>query len=268
MYSNRIPSAPSTSPNDHDTSHSIASLTISVDHPCLTKTDPSSICTFLKAYYQYCRTVIGKAKQLQAGADAADKTIITEASIPMKLKYCIDATHFSSYIALGLIKDATSFDSLTEAKLRDYLDESAAESKDTATLEGLDELVTQELVMDMSNLSAKFRMQNLSIDYHSLLTKGELKWIVSDNQKLAVSHVLSAIYPESLRARLQSDLPISHYDLINDFKKFLSHAVNLSEAFHIVDSGPCRRPKMDRTDNRLGNPGASPKTDANSGMGR
>lgn len=237
--------------------------------PCLlTKTDSSSIRTFVKASDQYCHKVICRAKQLQAGADAADKRITMEASISMELKYCVEATHFSSCTALGFIIDATSFDSLTNAQLRSYLDKQAVKCKDTATLELLDKQVTKELVMHITNRNAKSRIQNLLMDYHSLLTKQGLKYIVSDNQKLAVSHVLYAICPVPLRTRLQSDLQFSNRDFKKDFNKFLSHTVKLSEALQIVDSGPRGHPKTERTDNRLENLGALPNTDAKSGTER
>lgn len=239
-----------------------------VDRPRLTKTGPSSILIFLKAYDQYCRTIIGRTKQLLAAADDADKTITTEVSIPMKRKYCVEATRFSSCIALGFMKHVMSFDSLTYAQLQPYLDKKAAEWKDPATLVGLNELVSKELVMDMSNRNAKSRMQNLFIDYHSLLTKQGLKLIVSDNQKLAERQGLSAIRPVSLRARLHLKPQFSHHDLKEDFNKFLNYAVKLLVAFQIVDLGPCCGLETDRTDNRSRNPGASPITDPNSSTGR
>ena len=79
--------------------------------------------------------------------------------------------------------------------------------------------------------------------------------MIKDNQKVAVSHVLSAIKPRSLRDRLSSDIKFSYIECRKDFKAFLKHAVRVSEAFQLVDTGPNARPKTDRstTSNRGGN---------------
>ena len=100
MSSNPPTSTTENSSHHTDTTQGISGLTMSVAHPRLLKTDPSSIRTFLKAYDQYCHTVIGRAKQLQAGTNAANQTITTEVSIPIELKYCVDATHFASCLSL------------------------------------------------------------------------------------------------------------------------------------------------------------------------
>lgn len=61
--------------------------------------------------------------------------------------------------------------------------------------------------------------------------------MLNSNQKVAVGNVLSAIRPKSLRERLESDLEFSHYQGKKDFKKFIKHSVELSDAFQLVDTG-------------------------------
>ena len=102
--------------------------------------------------------------------------------------------------------------------------------------------------MDIANRSATSRMKSLFIQYHSLLAKQGLSWIISDNQKLAVSHVLSAIGPNYLKERLESDLNFSHYNLKKDFNGFLLHVVKVSKAFQIVDAGRRKRNRNDGKD--------------------
>ena len=59
---------------------------------------------------------------------------------------------------------ADTFEALTNQKIRAYLDEKAKESKDSVTVEGLDEFLSKEVVMDMANRNAKYRMQGLFAD--------------------------------------------------------------------------------------------------------
>ena len=111
---------------------------------------------------------------------------------------------------MGFIENVQSLESLDEVILRKYLDTQAVESKTTITVEDLDDVVDKELSMNMSNRNARSRMQSLFVDYHSLLDRHGLTWIIEENQKLAVAHVLSAIRPVTLRERLTSDLSFSH----------------------------------------------------------
>ena len=168
--------------------------------------------------------------------------------LPVDLKYCIDAQLRKSTIELGFIPDVSYYDDVTDEQLRTYLDQESVDSKAALTMTSLDEIVARELRMNMDNRNARSRMQQLFVQYHALLTTHGLTWIVTENQKLAVSHVLSAIKPVSLKERLEADLSFSHHDLKNDFKSFLSHAVKLSEPFQLVDAG--RRPR--RTEPRHG----------------
>lgn len=108
------------------------------------------------------------------------------------------------------------------------------------TLETLDSIVENNLHTNMKEKSAKNRMEDLFSSYHTILARNGLKWIITDNQKIAVRHVLSAIRPTALKDRLQSDLSFSHHELLKNFSGFMNHAVRLAEAFQLVDSG---RPK-------------------------
>lgn len=228
-------------------------VAVSVCNPFLTQTDPASIRTFFRKYDQYCRTVKSRAKQLNVNAEGSSTTT-TETILLMELKYCVDAQYFTSCIDLGFITGVTSFEDMTDTQLRKYLDDKAEESKDALTLDGLEELVRKKLKMNMDNRNAKSRMQGLFASYHSLLSQNGVKWIIDENQKLTVTHVLSAVRPQSLRERLESNLSFSQHALKKDFKEFLKHAVKLSEAFQTVDTGPKEHPKKP-DDNRSGNPG-------------
>lgn len=88
--------------------------------------------------------------------------------------------------------------------------------------------------MNMENRNTLSQMQNLLVDFHSFLSKHVFTWIITENQKKAISHVLSVIKPRTLRDRLDSDFAFPRYQLRKDFKKFLNHIFTLSEAFQIV----------------------------------
>lgn len=94
----------------------------------------------------------------------------------------------------------------------------------------------------MKEKSAKNRMEDLFSSYHTILVLNGLKWIITDNQSIAVHHVRSATRPSTLRDRLQSNLSFSHHELAKNFTGFMKHAVFLEEAFQLVDSARSKRP--------------------------
>lgn len=71
------------------------------------------------------------------------------------------------------------------------------------TLYKLDQIESLDLRPNMKNNNASSIMQYLLANYHKILSQNGLKWKITDNQNVAVQHVLSAIKPASLRHRLQ-----------------------------------------------------------------
>lgn len=110
----------------------------------------------------------------------------------------------------------------------------------------------------MRDANATTRIQNLFVQYHTILLRNGLSWIIKDKQKVAFYHFLSAISLATLQTRLKSDLYFSNYDLRRDFKGFLKHAIPLFEAFELVYNGntasspsfSSTRKKGNRGDNR------------------
>lgn len=205
---------------------------ISLDHPRLVHTDPSSIRTFLKRYDQYSISVIARASQLTS------QTLTTEAVTPIALKYCVDVEFLESSLICGYIDGCASYADLTDSQLRSFLEERSAESQDSMTIEQLDKIVSQKLRTNMRNNNAKSRMQDLFSSYVTILSRNGLRWLIEENPKVAVYHVLSAVRPQSLQNRLTSDLSFSKYKFQKDWHAFLKHAVRLAEAFQLVDEGP------------------------------
>lgn len=118
-----------------------------------------------------------------------------------------------SVIDLGFIEKVTEYDNLTDDQLRTYLDSNVESSKDVITIDMLDKNLEDNMRMDMNDKDATSRIEKLFISYKSLLRRNGLPWVHEDNEKVAVYHVLSAICPESLQRRHESDLEISHYEL-------------------------------------------------------
>ena len=204
----------------------------SLSHPRLLQTDSESVRVFLQLYDQYCKEVLSCAAQLTATV-----SISTEAVRPVNTKYWVDPEYFESAIALGFI-EATSYDELSETDLREHLDQNAQESLETITLETLDEIVDINLRMNMKDKNSKSRIESLFVSHHSPLRRKGLSWPIEANLKVAVYHVLSAMKPKVLHNRLSSDLQFSKHSLKKNFKDFMKHAVRVSVAFQLVDSGP------------------------------
>lgn len=145
---------------------------------------------------------------------------------------------------------------MTDKQLCKYLYKEAEDSKKAVTFERLDELMERKLRINMDK-RMPIRGCRVGLQtYHSILSQNGVKWIIKENQKLAVTYVLSAIRPQSLHKQLESHVSLSHQELKKDFKKFLTHTVKLSEDFQIVNSGPKKKTKK-QNDNRFGNPGGS-----------
>lgn len=215
--------------NTASTSNYVATT---VDHPRLVNVDAPSIRVFLRAYDQYATEVTQRAKQL-----VGDNFVTSEVVTPVNLKFCVDAEWLESMIELDFIEDVDSYDGLSDGILRAYLEKKAETAKDVITMSVLDEIVRKDLRMNMHDANATSRIESVFVGYHQILRRNGLSWIVKDNQKVAVSHVLSAIRPLSLRTRLESDLELSHHELKKNFKGFMKHAIRLSEAFQLVDIG-------------------------------
>ncbi|PXF46597.1 hypothetical protein BWQ96_03586 [Gracilariopsis chorda] len=109
-------------------------------------------------YDQFRKTVTARPVQLTKSGSKA-----TEAMCPVNLKYCIDHEYVESAIALDLIPHVNSYNHLTDSNLKKYLDGNAEASQDSLTLESLDAIFDRELRMDMSDKSARSRMEALFI---------------------------------------------------------------------------------------------------------
>lgn len=127
--------------------------------------------------------------------------------------------------------------SLTDDVLRSFLDKEATESATVITQDKLSKMVESLFKMDMTVKSAKGRMKLLFMEYKSLLRTNGLKWVTEMTPKVAIKQILSVIKPAALRARLEQDIDSYHVHLKFNFTGFMTHAIDLSDAFKRVDCG-------------------------------
>lgn len=116
---------------------------------------------------------------------------------------------------------------------------------DTVTTEDIDKIMEKSLSMKISNISdssAKFRMQNLFASFYGTLRRHVIAWLVDSNPKMAFGYVLVPIRPWRLLNRLESDFELSKGHLKKEFKGSMRHAISISESFQMIDGG--RRTKQ------------------------
>lgn len=90
--------------------------------------------------------------------------------------------------------------------MRELLENRAEEAKDDFSLDCLQNIVGGEIRTNIKNSDAKTSMKNLFFSYRKILWRLGLCWIVRDNQKVSVLHVLLNICPQTLKDCRQSDL--------------------------------------------------------------
>jgi hypothetical protein len=71
----------------------------------------------------------------------------------------------------------------------------------------------------------------LFADYASLLRINGISWIIEENPKVAVGHILDALKPKPLQARVRDDLQFAHPHLKKEFLKFMDHAIERTEMY-------------------------------------
>lgn len=207
-------------------------VAIIIKHRRLRRTISKAIQAFLRNYDQYAREDIGRAMQL-AGATV----LSTKISKPVQMEFCVNYRWRESVIDLGYIPIIGPYENLSDDELWPYLKSKAASLKDVVKINMLDK-IDNYLRIDSTNKKALSKIENSFVSYKSILHCHYLSWMTDENEKVAVYHVLSSICPETLQDRFESDLYLSRYDLRQDFKGFMAHAIKWSKSFQLVDNGP------------------------------
>lgn len=163
-------------------------------------------------------------------------TLTTELLRPVVLTFFVSVEFLESSIALGFLPKVDHYYTLSDKDVLIFFNDRAKECKGIVTLEKLDEIISRYLRINIRNSNATACMQNLLASYHTIIARNGLKWIIKENQKVAVQHLLLAMQPLSLWDRPQSDLEHSHHALRKNFTCFQRHAIKLAEAFQIFDN--------------------------------
>lgn len=190
--------------------------------------DAESIRVFLRRYDTYCLSVKSRTHSF-----ALDET----KCLQVALKYFLYPEHTYGAIDLGLLL-AADYESLEDTTVREYLNKKATESPDNLSVDTLDALFRKELEVNMDDKNATVRMENLFIQYQSLLRRHGLTWLPKINAKISLKHFLFVIRPQRLSQRLESDLKIAHLSLKYDLKAFIKHAIRLEEASQLLEVVP------------------------------
>lgn len=93
----------------------------------------------------------------------------------------------------------------------------------------------------------------------SVLRQYSVLWITKDSEKVPAYHVLSAICPDHILARLEYNLGLAYYEMGKDFKGFMNHVVKFYEASPLLDNGPLM--KLTKSCEMLGPRGRRSKND-------
>lgn len=83
-------------------------------------------------------------------------------------------------------------------------------------------------------------MDNLLVCYMYLLRLNGLAWLTKSNARVAIHHLLTATEPKELRKCIELELKFANWDLKKDLSRFKKEAVELAEAFQLVENIPQR----------------------------
>lgn len=165
-------------PPSTESSQRATFVSTSIDHPRLVRLDSESIRIFLRQYRTYCQEIMARASQLVPTGFTT-----TEPMLPISITFCVDSEQLQSAIALGLIENVTDDSTLTEALLLAFLNKKGKDGRRNLTSANNYSLIEKELNMDMTVSSASSRIKQLFINYHSILRRQGLKWILGAIKK-------------------------------------------------------------------------------------
>jgi hypothetical protein len=76
----------------------------------------------------------------------------------------------------------------------------------------------------------------LFTDYSSLLRMHGLSWLIKENPKVAVWHIVDALKPKSLQARVRGDLEFAHVHLKKNFLLLMKPVLQSAEKYGDYDN--------------------------------
>jgi hypothetical protein len=118
-----------------------------------------------------------------------------------------------------------SVDKITEDVLQTWLDTHREVKKDALSASQVQSIVTKNLRINMLEKDVEQRIIMLFVDYSSLMRTNGLSWVIEQNPKVSIGHIVGVLKPIALQKRLHDDLEFSHAELKKDFLGFLEHVI-------------------------------------------
>jgi RNase H-like domain found in reverse transcriptase/Reverse transcriptase (RNA-dependent DNA polymerase)/Integrase core domain/Integrase zinc binding domain/Chromo (CHRromatin Organisation MOdifier) domain len=202
------------------------SLTNSIQYPVLKKLGTQSIRKFLKDRAAYLREIAERTMQ--------DGTVVGRA---VSLQFSVDPSLLESLVDLRQLgEEIDTISKVTDESVQSWLDEHCELKKDTLSLSSVKTIIGKQLRINMAEKDTEQRVVILFADYTSLLRANGITWIIKQNPKVAVGHIVDALAPKMLQKRVREDLEFSHCELKKDFLAFMQHVIKRAEAYsEVVD---------------------------------
>jgi hypothetical protein len=190
---------------DVDTGHGrraqqVANITIAIEYPVLRKLGKHSIRRFLKDRAAYVREIKERTNQ-------EDENI----GKPVSLSFSIDSSILERLVDLRQFgPNMDSVDKITEDVLQKRLDAHREVMKDTLSAGQMQSIVTKNLRINMLEKDVEQRIIVLFADYSSLMRTNGLSWVIEQNPKVSIGHIVGVLKPIALQKRLHDYLEFSH----------------------------------------------------------
>jgi hypothetical protein len=192
-----------------------------VEYPVLRKLGKQNVRKFLYDRASYVSEVEERKKQTS-----------TITGTPVSLSFSIDASLLASLVDLRQLGDEIdTVEKVTDNLLQCWLDANCDIKKDGFSAAQVLTLVSKRLRINMSEKDLEQRIVMLFTDYSSLLRMHGLSWLIKEHPKVAVWHIVDALKPNALQARIRGDLDFAHAHLKKDFLLFMKHVLQRAEKY-------------------------------------
>jgi RNase H-like domain found in reverse transcriptase/Reverse transcriptase (RNA-dependent DNA polymerase)/Integrase core domain/Integrase zinc binding domain len=199
----------------------VAPIVANIDHPILRKLGKTNIRRFLTDRHAYIREI----------AERSAQDIGTQGR-PVSLTFSIDPPLLESLVDLrqfGAHLDTVAL--VTDDVLNTWLEKHWAIKKDSLSASQVQSIISKSLRINMAEGDREQRIIMLFADYRSLLRLHGMAWLVNDNTKVAVTHIVDALKPSTLSKRVKDDLNFGHAHLNGDFLLFMQHCIVRAEQY-------------------------------------
>jgi hypothetical protein len=196
-------------------------IVANIPYPLLKKLGKQNIRKFLTERDAYVREIAERSVQ---GNGVIGR--------PVSLTFSVDPTLLLSLVELRLFgAEVPTVASVTDAVLLNWLEGHRDLKQDGLSATKVQAIVSRSLRINMMETDSEQRIIMLFTDYKSLLRIHGLSWLVEENTKLAVEHIIDALKPSILKKRIKDDLTLGHINLKKDFLGFMKHVIARAEHY-------------------------------------